>query len=129
MDSLKLPSGTKISSVKGVHSAYLERMSDMKRSPPYGRENYESIKKELDVARLEGMMNHDASNNSNAKATNASMLGGTAVNPAEMRRLLESLKKNGVQERMHLPPKVTMVDPSPIGFSESQTILRNGGVG
>ena len=60
---------------------------------------------------------------SNAKATKTSAPGGSA-NTIEMRRLLESLKKNGASTA---DEHRKLTGPSPIGFAESQTILRNTG--
>lgn len=81
---------------RGVHSSYRDRMSEVKKSPERTRQLYESIKKDMDIARLEGMIRNDAMSprshtiNSiqNIKSSMKNKSGEKVTNPTEMRRLL-----------------------------------------
>ena len=55
---------------------------------------YYDVKKELDVARIEHLMK-EISPASNAESSAKQSINTSLANKTEMRRLLESMKKNG----------------------------------
>ena len=86
-----------------------------------------SAKKELDIARIEAYLNE---NNSKQKKSESN----SDNNKADLRRILESMKKQGskLDDKDQIEEEVKVVGvqnfssktPSPIGFSEAPTIMR-----
>ena len=72
-------------------------MKTKKLSPQTNRKMYFDVKKELDVARIESLIKQVSpariTTETSARASNASKL--QSVNQTEMRKMLDSMKKQG----------------------------------